>query len=358
MNPITFKNVKFFKKTEPPPIKPKNGNSAPKTEIKLSLWQKLIQSPLVFLFIFVIIIAALISYVPKRSLSLLPEGEIARSDIIAPANLTVEDKKTTENRRREAVALVLPVYTQYASVFTNTEESIREFFNSGREWLKEPVTLARRDELQKNIEEEYDFEIPSRDLRLLIKTKFSAVTEESLISLLGKISLQGIVLSKNLFIYGEQERGFNLLTGPDTEKTTKIEEIIDTKEGKEVLAEEIDQLNIHRNEKALLSNLTNHFLSANITYNKAETDARKEQARESVETVFYTIKKGKVIIRKGDEVNKEALEDINVINQNLQAKPAWLTNFSGTFLLYALLLVSMIDKASLPDFVLTRDFLS
>ncbi len=322
-------------------MKQKNSTSPSKTEIKLTYWQKLIQSPFVFLFIFVAIIAAFISYVPSRSLPLPPEGEIARSDIIAPADLTVEDEETTENRRKEAADVILPVYTQDANVFSDTEENIREFFNSGREWLKESVTVTRRDQLQKDIQERYDFEISSKDLRLLIKNKFSAVAEESLISLLGKIYARGIILSKNLFIYGEQERGFNFLTGPDTEKTLKIEEIIDTKEGKEILAEEIGQLGLHRNETFLLTDLANFFLSANITYNKTETEARKEQARQSIETVFYTIKKGKVIIRKGDEVNKEALDYINIINQNLQAKPGWLTNFSGTFLLYALLFLAL-----------------
>ncbi len=341
MNPIPFKNLKYFKKSEPQTTKQKNSTSPSKAEIKLSLWQKLAQSPIVFLLIFVVILAAFISYVPSRSLPLIPEGEIARSDIIAPATLTIEDKETTENRRKEAADLILPVYTQDANIFRDTEETIREFFNFGREWLKAPVTVARRDELQKEIQEKYDYEITSKDLRLLIKNKFSAVTEESLISLLGKIYKQGIILSKNLFIHREQERGFNLLTGPDTEKTIKIEEIIDTKEGKEILAQEIGRLDLHRNEKALLTNLANFFLSANITYNKAETEARKEQARQSIGKAFYTIKKGKVIIRKGDEVSKEALEQINMVNQNLQAKPSWLTNFSGTFLLYALLFLAL-----------------
>jgi len=341
MNPISFKNLKFFKSSELQSRKQKNSTSPSKTEMKLSLWRKLAQSPIVILFIFVAILAAFISYVPSRSLPLPPEGEIARSDIIAPANLTIEDKETTENRRKEAADVILPVYTLKADIFSNTEENIREFFNFGREWLKEPVTVARRDDFQKDIQEKYDFEIPSKDLRLLIKTKFSTVTEESLVSLLGKISAQGIILSKNLFIYGEQERGFNLLTGPDTEKILKIEEIIDTKEAKEILGEEIGQLDVHRNQKDLLTDLASFFLSANITYNKTETEARKEQARQSVPTVFYTIKKGKVIIRKGDEVNKEALEQINMINQNLQAKPGWLTNFSGTLLLYALLFLAL-----------------
>ena len=147
-----------------------------------------------------------------------------------------------------------------------------------------------------------------------IKNKFSAVAEESFISLLGKIYARGIILSKNLFIYGEQERGFNFLTGPDTEKTLKIEEIIDTKEGKEILAEEIGQLGLHRNQTSLLTDLANFFLSAHITYNKTEAEARNEKARHSIETIFYPINKGNAIIRKRNEANKEALDYINVIN--------------------------------------------
>ncbi len=109
MNPISFKNLKYFKRSEPQSIKQKNSTPPSKTEIKLTYWQKLIQSPIVILFIFVAILAAFISYVPSRSLPLPPEGEIARSDIIAPADLTVEDEETTGNRRKEAADVILPV---------------------------------------------------------------------------------------------------------------------------------------------------------------------------------------------------------------------------------------------------------
>ncbi len=341
MNSFSFKSFKFFKSSEPQAKKYKNSTPASKKEIKLNFWQKLVQSPLIFLFIFVAALAYFISYLPSKSLPLLPEGEIAPADITAPEDLTIEDTETTEKRRKEAVEVILPVYTLDLNILSNTEEKIREFFNYGREWLKKPVTVKRREELQKDILEKYDFEISSKDLRFLIKAKFAPSIEESLISLLGKISAQGIILSKNLFIHGEQEKGFTLLIGPESERIIKVEEILDTRESKEKLAGEIGQLDLLRNEKSLFRNLSHFFLSGNIIYNKRETEARKEQARQSVETVFYTIKKGKVIIRKGDEVSKEALEQIKIINQNLHAKPSWLTNFSGTFLLYGLLFLAL-----------------
>jgi len=132
MNSFSFKSFKFFKSSEPQAKKHKNSTPASKKEIKLNFWQKLVQSPLIFLFIFVAALAYFISYLPSKSLPLLPEGEIAPSDITAPEDLTIEDTETTEKRRKEAVEVILPVYTLDLNILSNTEEKIREFFNSGR----------------------------------------------------------------------------------------------------------------------------------------------------------------------------------------------------------------------------------
>ena len=117
MNSFSFKSPKLFKSSETKPKKQKNSTSPSKKEIELNFWQKLVQSPFVFLVIFVAILAYFISYLPSRSLPLHPEGEIAPSDIIAPADLTIEDEETTEKRRKEAVETVLPVYSLDREVF-------------------------------------------------------------------------------------------------------------------------------------------------------------------------------------------------------------------------------------------------
>jgi len=341
MNSISFKNLKFFTSSKPSSKKQKNSTPPSKKEKKLNFWQKLIQNPFIYLFIFVAIIAWFISYLPTKSLPDLIEGEIVTLDIIAPENLTIEDEETTEQRKKEAAEAVLPVYTLDQNVFLNTEEQIREFFNSGRSFLEQPVTSKRTEEFQNDFLKKYGREIPNKDLRSLIRGKFPANIEESLISLIGKTLAQGIFTSKNLFFRQEQERGFTLLEGELSERTVKIEEILDIKESKEKIAEEINELELTPNEKSLLTILSNLFLSDNITYNPIEAKLQKEQARQSIETVFYTIKKGKVILRKGDEIDNETVEEVKLINQNLQAKPSWLINFTGTFLLYGLIFLTI-----------------
>ena len=341
MNSFSFKKLKFFKSTDSTTVKKKANTTLTKKEEKPKPWKKLIESPFVFLLIFVIILSYLIAYLPSKSLMQPEEGDIASTNIIAPDDLTIEDRETTEKRKMDAEQAILPVYEYDQNVFLNTEEKIREFFDSGREWIEIPVTADRIEEFQQASLDKFAIEISTSDLNALIRAKFAANIEESLINLIGTISKQSIILTKNLFIHGEQERGLTLIRGPERKFIVKVDEIRDIKESKQHLVEEINKLDVQRNERALLTALSHLFISPNITYNVIETKAKKKEARQSIETVFYTIKKGKVIVRKGDEVKEEALKEIKIINENLRAKPGWLTNFTGTFFLLGLLFLTL-----------------
>lgn len=341
MNSISFKNLNFFKGKSLRGSKQKPLLPSPQKESKLSLFKKLIQNPFLFLVIFVAILSYFISYLPSKSLPQLQVGEIATSDIVAPMDLTIEDKETTEKRKLEAAEAVLPVYNLDQNVFLNTEEKIRGFFAAGRDWIKQPLTSKKIADFQKMCADRYGLEISLTTLRNLAKLKFSPIIEDNLINLMGKILKVGIILSKNLFIHGEQEKGLDLIINPQNEKHIKINEILDIEEGKQIISKEISQLDLNTTEKSVLTSLSYLFLSPNVTYNPLETEARKNEAINRVETVFYTIKKGKVIVRKGDEVSQEALKQIQIINQNLEAKPTWLTNFLGTFLLFSLLFLTL-----------------
>jgi len=339
MNFISFKNLKLFK--GPAPRQKKNNVPQPLKKKEQAIWKQLFQSPFFFLFIFVLILAYFLSYVPSKSLPKLKEGEIASSDITSPLDLTIEDTETTAKRKAEAEEAVLPVYSFDENAFLNTEEKIRQFFQSGGEWLKKAPSHQDAVDLQKDMTEKFGLEIPAKDLESLIRSQFSLDLEETLINLIGKVSSQGIIISKNLFIRREPERGFILLRGPGNEKLTKVEEVLELKESKEKFAAEVEKIELSSRNRRLLKSLADVFMIPNIAYNKVETEVRKERARARVETVFYRIKKGKVIIRKGDEATAETLKWISIIDQNLQEKRGWMRSFAGTFLLFALILVTL-----------------
>jgi putative nucleotidyltransferase with HDIG domain len=338
MNLINFKNLRLFK--GPPPRQKKN--SAPPSQKKQEpLWRQFLQSPFFFLFVIVFIMAYFLSYVPSKSLPKLKEGEIAPSDVVSPIDLTIEDTETTAKRKAEAEETVLPVYSLDQNAFLNTQDKISQFFELGRSWLKKAPSQRRVAELQKEVSADFGFELPSSELETLAKLDFSEETEDTLVSLIGKISSEGIIVSKNLFIRREPERGFILMRGPGNEKPTKVDEVLDLRESKQKFAAEVDKLELPSKTKRALQGLADVFMTPNIAYNKVETDARKLRARERVETVFYRIKQGKVIIRKGDEVTPETIKWINIINQNLKEKRGWVIAFIGTFLLFALIFIAL-----------------
>jgi putative nucleotidyltransferase with HDIG domain len=337
-----FKQIKFFTSEKPSVPRAKNNSTLKGKANLASFGKNILRNPFIFLIVFVAVIAYFIAYLPSKSLpENLTVGEIATSDIIAPMDLTIVDDETTEKRKNDAVEAVFPVYRQDPNVILNTEEKIREFFSSGRAMLAETVTQTKKNTFKTQVQEIFGLELSTTDLNTLIKADFGEALEESLINLIVKVSELGIIVSKNLFIHGEQEKGMVLVSSSRTEQTIQTTEILDFKESKDRLTEEINQLEIPQSEKALLIKLSHFFIQANVTYDRMATEQRQAAAREGISTVFYTLKKGKVIVRKGDEISADVIKQIEIINQNLQAKPSWITNFSGIFLLFALLILSV-----------------
>ncbi len=340
MGLISFKNFKLFKSPAPPHKTEQRPSSSTKEDRK-GFWPRLAGSAFPYMFLFALVLAYFISYIPSKSIPLPSDGEIAKSDITAPADMTIEDTETTEKRRKEAEDAILPVYTLDPNVFLNTEEKIRQFFSFGRDWLK--TAAARKDyaALEKDIFDKFGLDMAAKDLIALEKAGFGADLEDSLVNLLEKYSASGIILAKNLFVHNEPERGLTLLRGKEGERVVKVQDILDVKEAKEKFMAEINKLELTARKKGLLISLSFGFVSPNVMFDKVETEARMEKARQRIVTVFYRIKKGRVIIRKGDEVTAETLKLIRIINQNLRPKKAWLSNFFGTFLLFGLLLITL-----------------
>jgi len=341
MNPVSFKDIKLFRTKDTPTNKSKRNSSKPSEEKEIIDKKKLIQNPFLYLFIFVIVLAYSLAHVPSRTIPVLEIGEIATSDIIAPAEITIIDTETTENRRKQAAEAVPPVYSFNTNVFLNTQEKIRELFSAGRNFLEEEVNNQRKMEFKKLVLENYGLEISSNYLNALITNKFEMTIEENLINLIGVVSTNFIITSKNLFYHDEQQKGLTVVTSAGTESTLNATDVLEIIEAKQSLTDEVEKLDLPKNEKNLLKNLSHLFIAHNIFYDQVETEIRQQQARANEEDVFYTIKKGKVIIRKGDEVEEEALKQIAIINENLQAQPSWWVNFIGTFLLFGLLFATL-----------------
>jgi putative nucleotidyltransferase with HDIG domain len=309
------------------------------------------RSPLLWLVLFVLVISYLVSQLPPKAMPTPKAGEIAGRDFTAPTDLTVADMETTRAKQREAAAAVLPVYALDPNVFSNIQQRVRQFFQFGRERSRGGGTVGREaaaplsstgvESLQKTVLELFDIEIPLSDLTYLRQRGFSADLEEPLINILGRALNGGVLISKDLFINREKERGLVLIRPLLPEKIVNVADFPDLREARALAAAEVARLNLSPRRKAVLTGLVQSFLQPNITLEAVETEARRAQAASQVEPIFYQIKKDKVIVRKGDEVTVEHLRQIRLINSNLRSTPSWLLNLLGTFLLLAMLFTTM-----------------
>jgi putative nucleotidyltransferase with HDIG domain len=340
MDFLSFKKIRLFKSQTAPPTKNHAPRPGPKPEPPGTL-AAVVSNPFVLAFLFVLALAYLISYVPSHSLPEPKEGSIAAADIVAPADLTIEDTEATDARRQDARAQTLPVYVFNSNVLASTELKVRQFFAYGRDWLARTSSPSRKVEaLRKEITDGFDIEPAATDLSLLIRLGFPASLEDALTQLLSVPLSRGVIMSRGLFTHREPERGLTLVKGRE-ERTVKAADMPDLREAKDELSAAAQALELPVRTKACLINLGGLFLSSNVTFDQELTQAHRDQAAARVEPVFYKIKKGKVIVRKGDEVTAGALRQVRIINANLRTTPSWLVNFVGTFLILGLIFITI-----------------
>ena len=333
---ISFKNVRFFKGTPPPTA----GRPArPGKEGKASVWKRFREGPVPLILLSGIVLTLLLSSGPARPLPALREGQVAPADIVAPADFTIEDRETTEERRREKSAAVLPIYGFDSNVLATGLDKTRRFFAFGRETLKTPA----RDfaQIQKTAFEQFGVELGPAEFAALDKAAYGADLETALINLLEKYESRGVLFSKSLFNDRETERGFTLVRRGETDKAVGVQDVPDIREVKEKIVADVNTLELSARKKGLLISLTFALLAPNVSMDRAETEVRRAGARAKIDPIFYTIKKGRVLIRKGDEATAEAIKRIAAINESIGPDRAWVANGAGTFLLFILLLTTL-----------------
>ncbi len=339
MPPSFFDKIKLFKAAEILP-----GHTAtepPEEEPPQTFLRRLLKDPWPLLLMTTVLVALLLTSLPSEDLTNLAQGEVAPTDIVAPFDLTIEDAGATARGRTEAEAAILPVYTFDANVFAVTEEKIRRLFAEGRNWTARFPENQQSEVLRGQLLDKQGVDLEIADVMTLIRLKFPSDLEETLISLVAKTFSQGIIVSKNLFIHGEAERGIILIDEQGKERPVRVNDLLDIGESERRFNDDLALIEMPTRSRAAVANLGQIFLTANVTYNKIETERRKAKAREAVVPVALTVKKDRVIVRKGDEVTAETVRILDQFNQRIRQGSSWLLTFAGLFILYGFLFLTL-----------------
>lgn len=334
-----FDKIKLFKAAE---IQPGHPASEPaEDEPKPPLLRRLLRDPWPVLVLTSLLVALLLVRLPSQKLSSLALGEVAPADVVAPFDLMIEDAGATARKRAEAEAAIVPVYTFDANVFANTEDKIRAVFADGRAWTARDPAAQSGEALRKSLLDKHGIDLEPADVQTLVRLRFPAELEESLIGLAAKSFSQGIIVSKNLFIHGEEGRGLVLIDLQGQERAARVADLLDIGESERRFNDDLARIEMPPRSRAVLANLGQIFLTANVTYNKIETERRKALARAAAGAVTLNVKKDRVIVRKGDEVTAETVKVLDEYNQRIRRQSSWVRHAAGLFILFGILFLTV-----------------
>ena len=291
-----------LKKKKERPQAPEKGSSS---------WGKLLTGAA---FVFIV---AWISYVPPaRSIpeAGLKAGDIAGTDIVIRSDMTVEDKEMTELNRRQALDALIPVYEFNEQKITGSQMLLSEWFRFFKE-VRKDFLLKKQDleAVRTRIRENFGLELRPLDLNTLLQSNaFAKIDLNRLLLEVKSWEEKGILLSRIGIPRGSNDEitVYNEKKGYFQAKSTDFYDLKDI-EGKLKAFLLSSRLNLR--EKASVEPILLEFISTNVTFSKVLTRLQEEKTLALVNPVFIHLKKGKIILRRGDELNKDHLRLIQLV---------------------------------------------
>ncbi|NIO03485.1 MAG: hypothetical protein GTN74_02415, partial [Proteobacteria bacterium] len=295
-----------------------------------------------------VILALILSPTFKVSPKEYVVGDIALKDIRSTRDLLVEDEASTEKRRRDAIDTVRSVYDYDPSVLEDAEKTVVEAFALFENLFATNAEPSESTEdKRQRIEEKLGIKLRPTQWEILGKQFDSSLSEE-ILSLVRPLLKKGVV-SDRRFLDQDQKKGIT------------IRDIVTHEERKEdivltVADVDIARRSIKRSSEGLIKTrgrtifyLVNEaagsMIRPNLTFNRLETEDRKTAALESVEPVYFSIKKGEMLVREGDPIQADDLIKLRAL-EALQTRVSTPMTVTGWVLIVALVLLVLYDFAT------------
>jgi hypothetical protein len=263
--------------------------------------------------IYVVVTSAALSPAISFRTSALRSGTIARSDIVAPRDFILPDEESTERKRTEAAAAVLPVYDRDTQAAARIEDLLDRSFRRARE-------------LDRNARPEaFLIPIGEEAFRALQRLHFSAEIESRLGSSLNRLYQGGIVDNKELLLQ-YRDRGISLRELPGGSERRTLDLFTTVEYGSDVksaLAAELMTSRLKGPEVQEVAAFLAAALAPNLTFNSSESARRRVSATRQVESVLTKIPRGQIIVRRGDLINPHVARVIGMVKGSASDPQAW-----------------------------------
>ncbi len=268
-------------------------------------------------------------------------GDVADRDIKAVQDFLVENEELTEKSRRQAVKALLPVY-DFDPTGGNIRDRVKSAFETGRSSLS--MGGSSQEHQEGEISRKKDTVKPAGDsteedstgffeklgmtpdpslYELLVNTGFDPRIEKSLIEQIGELFKQGVVGNEELLM-NHAENGIvqHDITNEKDVVVTDVDRFLDMASAVRLISsfEQKEWRALDDQSLKAASELAKALLRPNLTFNKRETQLRKDNAYQSVKPFYFKVKKGEMLLREGERITSEHLAKLETQENLLKSK--------------------------------------
>ena len=281
-------------------------------------------------------------------------GQISSVTIRAPFDFSYEDEVTTQARREEAAKAVLDIYNFNDAAIVDERNRIASAFELGREAFGQaygedesgsesaettlPIEIPR-DELMAALQDRLGVTLREEELDLLLEKEFSPEIEQILTRAVSSVVSRDIVASKEKLLASGRAIRRQEQVGKTVQVRRDFSNILTTEEASRLLAVQLANFSdLPRAERRKLAELGARFIEPTLTFDFVETERERVLARERVDPVYYLVRRGKTIVRAGDEIDENALRQLQFLSSEQQQRWGW-AGAVGAFLLACIILL-------------------
>ncbi len=271
-------------------------------------------------------------------------GEIAGTTVRVLGDFTYEDFAATEERRRQALELVPDVYDFDPQVRETVRSRIARTFEFGRASIESGTTGEPA--FAESVARELAVELDQAHLDLLLDLGFSEDVEQDLTDAVVSVLARDILARKSaLAALGRPVQRRD----PELERVEVLPDLADVLSMED--AARAVQLQIlalserSRAERSTLADVAGLLIVPTLTRNEVVTTRLRAAAEEEVDPVVIQMRRGRTIVRAGDEVTERDFRRMEAMRVLAPAASPWAGVGS---LLFAALLVGVLHRLYQP----------
>lgn len=268
---------------------------------------------------FVVLTTALIAPRQGPRYPLLKAGEIAPTDVVVDRDVTLLDVESTEQKRRRAGLDVPPVYVFDPTVAEQVKARLAALMAYGQR--AEGQDLAG---LVAGLSQMAGQSLEVREVAALKALRFREEVHVALSDLVDQVYRQGVV-DDRVELLRWADRGVTVKEAGSNREYLQLDvfRFLDAATLAETLEQRLVAIPVvERQYRQPLASLLARLMPPNVLLDRGETLSRRMQAAASVEEVSVHLNRGRVLLRRGDEVSPQVARLLESLAASSQRSPS------------------------------------